>query len=64
MKIPSVGFGTYQIKGQECSMAVQEAILTGYRMIDTASIYKNENEIGETLATLFKEKKIDRLWCK
>jgi len=58
MDIPCIGFGTYQIKGEECSMAVREAILEGYKMIDTASIYKNEVEIGNTLASLFKEKVI------
>jgi len=41
-EIPSLGFGTYQIKGRECIQAVKWALKTGYHHIDTASIYKNE----------------------
>lgn len=40
-KIPSIGFGTYQIAGLACLNAVTEALACGYTHIDTASVYKN-----------------------
>jgi len=48
LKMPIVGFGTWQIKdGAEVSNAVKEALLSGYRHIDTAAIYGNETGVGE-----------------
>lgn len=44
--IPEIGFGTSLINGQECIEVVKNAINVGYRHIDTASAYENENEIG------------------
>ena len=41
-KIPIIGYGTYQLKGEECINGVQYALKAGYIHIDTASIYKNE----------------------
>lgn len=46
VKIPLIGVGTDYLKGDECINAVICAIECGYRLIDTASIYKNEKEIG------------------
>lgn len=40
-KIPIIGYGTYQLKGNDCVSGVQSAIENGYTHIDTASIYKN-----------------------
>lgn len=48
-KIPALGFGTWQLKGPECETAVQKALETGYRHIDTAQIYENESEVGAAL---------------
>ncbi|EGR31893.1 hypothetical protein IMG5_100430 [Ichthyophthirius multifiliis] len=44
--IPQVGFGTYQLQGNNCKQAIFEALKLGYNHIDTASIYKNEQEIN------------------
>ena len=48
-KIPALGFGTWQLTGEECSKAVKEALNVGYRHIDTAQIYENEKGVGEGL---------------
>jgi len=46
-KIPIVGFGTYQSKGKEGSESVNYALSHGYRLIDTAAMYGNEEAIGK-----------------
>lgn len=46
-KMPMVGFGVFQVRDkQECEAAVYEAIRTGYRLIDTAAVYTNEDAVG------------------
>lgn len=50
-KIPSIGFGTSLITGNECIKNIEDAIEVGYRHIDTAAAYKNEVEIGEAIKT-------------
>ncbi|PPJ60114.1 hypothetical protein CBER1_03147 [Cercospora berteroae] len=45
-KIPAVGFGTWQAAPHEVENAVEEALKQGYRHIDGAAIYQNENEVG------------------
>ncbi|KAF2166909.1 hypothetical protein M409DRAFT_66438 [Zasmidium cellare ATCC 36951] len=45
-KIPAVGFGTWQAAPHEVEKAVEEALRQGYRHIDCAAIYRNENEVG------------------
>lgn len=48
--LPGIGFGTY--KAEEKSFeAVRAAIDAGYRLIDTASVYGNEREVGEAVAS-------------
>ncbi len=44
--IPQVGFGTWKLEGPEAQVAVEDAIATGYRHIDTAAAYYNEEEVG------------------
>ncbi|MEP0565957.1 MAG: aldo/keto reductase, partial [Paracoccaceae bacterium] len=44
--IPAVGFGTYLISNDDAEDAIQSAITTGYRHIDTASGYHNEETVG------------------
>ena len=46
-EMPVVGLGTYSLHGSTCRKAVCTAIESGYRMIDTASFYGNEREVGE-----------------
>eukprot|EP00884_Botryococcus_braunii_P018186 jgi/Botrbrau1/5050/Bobra.37_1s0015.2 len=47
VQIPKVGFGTFKAKGTEASNAVCWAIMSGIRHIDTATIYKNHEEVIE-----------------
>lgn len=50
VKMPKVGFGVYQIKNQEqCKQAVLDAIDVGYRLIDTAQSYGNEEAVGKAI---------------
>ncbi|QHT65421.1 aldo/keto reductase [Rhodocytophaga rosea] len=45
-KVPALGFGTWKLNGLPCEEAVQEAIDIGYRHIDTAAMYGNEEYVG------------------
>lgn len=45
--LPVVGLGTYALRGNTCVNAVRTALESGYRLIDTASFYGNEREVGE-----------------
>lgn len=47
VKMPKNGFGAYQISKQECAECVYNAIKVGYRLIDTAQSYFNEEVVGE-----------------
>ncbi|MXW63361.1 MAG: aldo/keto reductase [Bacteroidetes bacterium SB0662_bin_6] len=47
--VPALGLGTYLLTGRACRRSVAEAIDTGYRHIDTASVYGNEKETGQGL---------------
>ena len=50
VKMPNVGFGVYQVTDQnECRQAVLDAIDVGYRLIDTAQAYGNEEAVGEAI---------------
>jgi diketogulonate reductase-like aldo/keto reductase len=46
-RIPAIGLGTWPMRGKECARAVETAIAAGYRHIDTAFIYGNEDGVGE-----------------
>ncbi len=49
-KIPPIGFGTWQIEdGEEVIKSVSLALDSGYRLIDTARIYRNEKGVGEAI---------------
>ncbi|WP_286034299.1 aldo/keto reductase [Fusobacterium necrogenes] len=49
VKIPKLGFGVYQISKEECERCVMDAIKVGYRHIDTAQSYFNEEEVGNAI---------------
>lgn len=46
-KIPTIGFGTWKLSPEEARSSVAEAIKAGYRLIDTARIYRNEDGVGQ-----------------
>src|SRR6201989_425980 len=48
-KIPSIGLGTWELRGRTCARLVEQALRLGYRHIDTAQIYENEREVGDAL---------------
>ena len=45
-EIPALGFGTFRMKGDVCSQAVENALKIGYRHLDGAEIYENEKDVG------------------
>ena len=46
VKIPCIGYGTYLMEGDSAVSTVKEAVTAGYRHIDTASFYGNEEGVG------------------
>ena len=48
--MPLLGFGTWQLTGSQCHDAVRTALEVGYRHLDTATVYRNEEEVGRALA--------------
>ena len=50
IKMPQAGFGVFQVKDQEeCTRVVLDAIDAGYRLIDTAQSYENEEAVGKAI---------------
>lgn len=50
IEMPILGFGVYQITdAQECEQSVLDALQIGYRLIDTASVYRNEEAVGRAI---------------
>jgi 2,5-diketo-D-gluconate reductase A len=50
VSMPLLGFGTWQVTGREAYDAVRHALAVGYRHIDTATMYENEDQVGRALA--------------
>lgn len=50
LNMPKLGLGTWPMVGQECTAAVVQALDVGYRHIDTAAGYNNEDAVGNALA--------------
>ena len=50
VKMPQLGYGVYQVKNEECERCVLDAISVGYRSIDTAQSYGNEDAVGSAIA--------------
>ena len=51
VSMPMEGFGVFQIPEQECEQVIRNAIESGYRLIDTASSYQNEEAVGRAVKT-------------
>ena len=50
LKMPMMGFGVFQVTDKDvCKQSVLNAIRTGYRLIDTAAVYGNEDAVGEAV---------------
>lgn len=50
IKIPQLGFGVFQVIPEQTYETVQDALQTGYRHIDTAAMYGNEEQVGKAIA--------------
>jgi 2,5-diketo-D-gluconate reductase A len=50
-RIPQLGFGVFQIAPEDTATAVRDALDVGYRHIDTAEMYRNEQGVGEAIRT-------------
>ncbi|TPQ38190.1 2,5-didehydrogluconate reductase B [Bradyrhizobium guangdongense] len=51
ISMPKLGLGTFRMQGDACRAAVESALALGYRHIDTAEMYGNEEPIGAAIAT-------------
>jgi 2,5-diketo-D-gluconate reductase A len=49
VEIPVLGYGVYQVTPEECERCVSDAISVGYRHIDTAQAYRNEENVGNAI---------------
>lgn len=49
IKMPIVGYGVYQVSKEECERCVLDALKAGYRSLDTAQSYFNEEEVGNAI---------------
>nr|WP_240625699.1 aldo/keto reductase [Spirosoma pollinicola] len=56
IKMPLLGFGTYLLTGSACEQSVLHALRIGYRLIDTAAAYQNEESVGRAI----KQSKVKR----
>ena len=59
-EMPINGLGTYSLHGDECINSVKSALSNGVRLIDTASAYGNEEEIGQAIRKAISEGIIQR----
>lgn len=49
VKMPQLGYGVYQVSKEECERCVLDALSVGYRHIDTAQSYFNEEQVGNVI---------------
>lgn len=50
VEMPILGFGVYQVPAEETEQVVAQALDTGYRHLDTAASYQNEEAVGRAIA--------------
>ena len=58
--IPSLGMGTYRLKGPELTELVYQAIRLGYRYFDSAEVYRNEKDVAAGISRAIKEGLVER----
>ncbi len=51
VEMPILGYGVFQVGSDECQRCVRDALDVGYRLIDTAQAYYNEEGVGRRLKT-------------
>lgn len=68
-EMPMLGLGTWPLRGADCAAAVRTALATGYRLVDTAENYRNEDGVGQGIresgvqrSELFLTSKFNREW--
>ena len=49
VEMPILGYGVFQVSPEECERCVSDALEVGYRMIDTAQAYQNEEGVGNAI---------------
>ena len=59
-KMPALGIGTYSLRGDVCFESIYTAISEGYRLIDTAYMYENEEEVGKAVRQAIEDGLIQR----
>lgn len=50
VSIPRLGLGTFRMRGMACQQAVESALALGYRHMDTAAMYENEDAVGAAVS--------------
>lgn len=60
VKMPMIGFGVFEIPKEETARCVYEALEVGYRLIDTAQVYYNEEETGDGIRQAIQKLGINR----
>lgn len=50
VEVPTIGYGAWEVEGDDAVEGVRDALAAGYRHLDTAFAYGNEEQVGEGLA--------------
>jgi 2,5-diketo-D-gluconate reductase A len=50
LEMPVLGFGVYQVPAEQTEQVVSDALAAGYRSLDTAAAYRNEEAVGRAIA--------------
>lgn len=66
IEMPQIGYGVYQINPSEVQRCVEDALSVGYRMIDTAQAYHNEQGVGQAIKNSSVDRKdifiVSKIW--
>ncbi|KAG9398565.1 hypothetical protein AC1031_014346 [Aphanomyces cochlioides] len=60
VEVPRMAIGTYRLKGDDAERVVYDAICMGYRHIDTAAVYRNEDAVGRAIRRVIAEQVVAR----